>query len=310
MRGWLNLTGTIAVLLGWTATGRGADAIRHRFVATDESGQQVLLVDQAEPVKSWRVPLQARDMQLVGNGRVLVSVLTGYRELNLADGTVCRQVDGFERIFTARRTAAGHTFLGGYGGTTAIQIIELGPDDKPLATIALEPLVTNIRLMRLTPTDTFLLGSGKDLCEVDRSGRIVWKQTLADANHIYKAVRLANGHTLAASGYGAFLAELAPDGALVRTLGKSPEQRVEAPFFFADFQVLANAHVVVCNWMGHQREDSRKGPQLHEYDDAGKRVWSWHDAEMAGCLHGVIVLDGLDPSRLHTELQGVLAPLP
>jgi hypothetical protein len=300
----------MALLLAGTAAGRGAEAIQHRFVATDESGKQVLLVDQAEPAKNWRVPLEARDLQLVGNGRVLVSVLSGYRELNLADGTLCRQVDGFERVFSARRTAAGHTFLGGYGGTTAIRIVELGPDDKPLATIAVDPRVTNIRLLRLTPVDTFLLGSGKDLCEVDRRGKVVWEQTLADANHIYKAVRLPDGHTLAASGYGAFLAELAPDGTLVRTLGKNEDQRVQAPFFFADFQILANGHIVVCNWMGHQREDSRKGAQLNEYDPAGKIVWTWHDAEMAGCLHGVIVLDGVDPSRLHTDLQGALAPVP
>jgi hypothetical protein len=310
MRSWLTVTKGMVLLVVWAMAGTGAEAIQHAFVATDESGQQVLRVDPAHPFRNWRVPLQARDLQLVGNERLLVSVLSGYRELSLADGTVVRQVDGFDRIFTARRTAAGHTFLGGYGGTTAIQIIELGPDDKPLATIAVDPLVTNIRLMRLTPTGTFLLGSGKDLCEVDRAGQIVRKQTLPDANHIYKAVRLTDGHTLAASGYGAFLAEIAPDGTVVRTLGKSENQRVKAPFFFADFQILANGHIVVCNWMGHQREDSRKGPQLNEYDADGNLVWTWHDAEMAGCLHGIIVLDGLDTARLHTDLQGVLAPVP
>lgn len=310
MRSMVRLSGWLVLLLAGCPGGWGAEAIQHRFVATDESGQQVLLVDQVDPSKNWRVPVWARDLQLVGRGRLLVSVLTGYREIDLADGKVSRQVDGFDRIFTARRTPDGHTFLGGYGGTTTIQIIELGPDDRPLATIAVDPLVTNLRLMRLTPTGTFLLGSGPDLLEIDRAGRIVWKQTLADANHVYKGVRLTNGHTLAASGYGAFLAELAPDGTVVRTLGKTSAQRVEAPYFFADFQILPNGHIVVCNWMGHAREDSRKGPQLDEFDQAGNIVWTWHNAELAGCLHGVIILDGLDLGRLHMETQGVLAPVP
>ena len=127
-------------------------------------------------------------------------------------------------------------------------------------------------------------------------------------NHVYKAVRLANGNTFAASGYGAFLAEFTPDGTMLRTYGRAEGEKVKAPTFFADFQILANGNLFVANWMGHKREDSRRGQQLAEYSPDGELVWSWHDPELAGCIHGVIVLDGLDVRRLHTETGGVLAP--
>jgi hypothetical protein len=51
--------------------------------------------------------------------------------------------------------------------------------------------------------------------------------------------------------------------------------------------------------------------QLLEYTPGGKLVWSWkQDPEKFSSLQGVIVLDGLDISRMHVEdAEGVLAPV-
>jgi outer membrane protein assembly factor BamB len=252
----------------------------------------------------------------VGGNRVMVSVngtggtaKNGFLELDLASGEIVRrvEVDGFKKVMTARRADDGTTWLGGYaeGG---IRIAQVDAEGKTLKAIVCPADITNVRLMRRTAAGTFLIGSGKEIFEVDAEGKIVWRQTVAGGNHIYKAVRLPNGNTLLASGYGAFLAELAPDGKVVRTCGRDEGQKVRAPKFFADFQLRPNGHVVVANWMGHKREDSTHGQQLAEYDTDGKLVWSWQDGELAGCIHGVIVLDGLDTTKLHTELGGTLAP--
>jgi outer membrane protein assembly factor BamB len=292
------------------------NAIQHRFVATDESGHQILLVDEANPAKGWVVKQHARDLQLVGDNRVMVSVngkggtaKNGFLELDLDTGKIVRRVEvpGFKRVMTARRAADGTTYLGGYG-PKGICIVQVGKDGKTLKTIDCAADIKNIRLMRRTATGTFLIGSGPEIFEVDTAGKIVWRQKIAGGNHIYKAVRLPNGNTFLASGYGAFLAEFSPEGKAVRTFGRTDGQKVAHPKFFADFQLLPNGHVVVANWMGHKREDSQKGQQLAEYDADGKLVWTWHDAKLAGCIHGVIVLDGLDTTKLHTELTGTLAP--
>ena len=71
-----------------------ASAIKHRFVATDESRKQLLLVDQTDPSKDWTVPLPGnRDIRLIGTDRVLVSVPNGYREYALADGRLVNDHD-------------------------------------------------------------------------------------------------------------------------------------------------------------------------------------------------------------------------
>ncbi len=292
------------------------ESIRHRFVATDESGHQILLVDEAQPEKGWVVKQHARDLQLVGNNRVMVSVngtggtaKNGFLELDLTTGEIVRRVEvqGFNKVMTARRMPDGTTYLGGYapGG---IAIVQVDAEGKALRTIQCPPEIKNIRLMRRTAAGTTLLGSDKGVYEVADDGTIAWQQTVGEGNHIYKAVRLPNGNTFLAAGYGAFLEEVAPDGTVVRTFGRTEGQKVKAPKFFADFQILANGDVVVANWMGHKREDSEHGQQLAEYAPDGKLVWSWQDAKLAGCLHGVIVLDGLDTGKLYTELNGPMQP--
>ena len=67
--------------------------------------------------------------------------------------------------------------------------------------------------------------------------------------------------------------------------------------FFGGFQVLANGHIVQCNWTGHGAQDSAKGVQIVEFDAAGRIVWQWHHPELAGSIHGVLVLDDLESSE-------------
>jgi hypothetical protein len=67
---------------------------------------------------------------------------------------------------------------------------------------------------------------------------------------------------------------------------------------------------VVTNWEGHGGGNGSKGVQLLEYDSAGLLVWKWkQEPSLVSSLHDVIVLDGLDTTKLHDDVGGVLAPV-
>jgi len=51
-----------------------AAQIKHKFVATDESGKQLLYVDETNPANDWTIPLPGnRDIQISKKGTVLVT---------------------------------------------------------------------------------------------------------------------------------------------------------------------------------------------------------------------------------------------
>ena len=81
------------------------------------------------------------------------------------------------------------------------------------------------------------------------------------------------------------------------------------PNFYAGYQILPNGHFVVTNWEGHGGGNGGKGVQLLEYDASGALVWRWkQNPNLVSSLHDVIVLDGLDTTKLHDDVNGVLAP--
>jgi hypothetical protein len=81
--------------------------------------------------------------------------------------------------------------------------------------------------------------------------------------------------------------------------------------FYAMFQLLPNGHIVFANWQAHGPGHGESGIQLVEIDPAQptQLVWQWSEAKFISSLQGVLVLDGLDTSKLHDERTGVMAPL-
>ena len=286
-----------------------AEEIRHRFLAVDESRNQLVFVDQTDPAKSWTIKLPAkhRDVQLVGKNRVMLNSPEGYHEYNLADQKMVKEVKGFPGTQAARRLGDGRTVLAcNFQGVT---MIELGADDKPVRKATFKASQT--RLMRLTPQDTFLFGCGKEIFEGDWSGKTVRTIALKQGEWVYQALRKSDGHLLAAGGYNPHVLELDPEGNVLRTLGgkESVEGKELHYHFFAGMHVLTNGNIVVCNWTGHGPKDSEKGVQLVEFNPAGQVVWKWHDPTCAGSLDGIIVLDNLDTAVLNDDVTGVLGPV-
>ena len=301
----------IVLFLALTGVIFAEKEIKHRFVASDESGHQVIYVDENSPEKNWQVPMKTRDMQLVGDKKLMVSVKHGYKILNLKDGSTVKEFksDKFRSVNSVRRLKSGKTYLFGNAKSSPVGIQVLDKDDKELEFIAVDKKIKDVRLARITSDGTFFLGFSDKLFELDSKGEIINEKTIAGGKHIYKAVRTKKGNTYVASGYGSSVNLYDKEGELNLAFGKEEGQAPKGADFFADFQILRNGHVVATNWMGHGRRDSQKGEQLVQFDRKGNIVWTWHDAEIAGCLHGVIILDGLKTKYLHTEEKGLLAPV-
>jgi hypothetical protein len=298
------------LLLTAILMGAPAGEIQHRFLAVDESRHQVVYVDQFDATKNWTIvlPVKRRDVQLIGQGRLLVGGADGYREYRLSDQKLLKEVTGFPGAAAARRQADGRTILA--CNQEGVTVYELGADDKPLR-MANFKNIPSTRLVRMTPQGTFLFGSLNQVYEGSFQGQILKSISLPKGAWAYQALRRTDGHLLVAGGYLPCFYEFDADGKLLRTLGgkDSPDAAALGLKFFAGFQILPTGNLVISNWTGHGANDSQKGTQLVEYSPQGQVLWKWHAPQRAGSIDGVIVVDGLDLSQLHDDVSGVLGPV-
>ncbi len=293
-----------------------------RVLLADEGNRRVLLFDLQNPTSAvWSTQLNdpnkdgdsMRDIQLVGGDRVAVSVLKGYVELDIKTGAIKKEVSNFDGVESLRRLPSGNTVLGSNsnGGVT---LQELDSQDAPVA--GHKVTFTNysqFRMLRRTPQGTFLIGVGAKLAEVNWDKQTLWEMSIPSGDYVYQGLRLPDNTIAVTSGYGAAIAIVDPAAKKVTTTigGKSqPDAATIVPNFYAGFQILPNGHFVVTNWEGHGGGNGGKGIQLLEYDASGALVWKWkQDATLVSSIHHVIVLDGLDTTKLHDDVNGVLAPV-
>lgn len=277
----------LSLSLGLTAR---AGEIKHTFVATDESGHQLIYVDEASPENDWSVPLPGnRDLQLSGQGTVLVSVPTGYREYDLQGGKLLKEVKVELQTQTLVRLDNGHTLLGGVDG-----VVELDEEDTQMALREIK-MGGHFRLLRLTKGGNYLHTSGATTVrELTPGGETVRELDLTtltpESLKPYFMEELTDGNFLISTGFGATILIVDKEWKLITSYGGKGKVEGVVTHFFADAQQLENGHIVVAHWSGHKREDSRKAPQAIEFDKDGKVVWTWHNAERAGSLHGIEII--------------------
>jgi hypothetical protein len=312
----------LQILLAATAfSSAQAEPVKHRFIAVDESRSQLHYVDQFDSSKDWKIRLAGRfrDVQFVKN-RVIVSTFNGYEEYDFHPGSTGRperlqnpenpEDEGsaafqtlekvksvadaaYNRTETVIRLPNGHTLLGcnvpgNQGG--GVRFFELDETDRPVRDVTF-PKLHHLRLARLARNGSLLFGCDNRVIIGQWDGTAKEFITKEEKRHIYEVEELAGGNLRVSTGYGAVLEEWTPDGKFVRTLcgGTAPEGFFY--LFFGRAQQLANRNWVVSNWTGHDKEDSRKGAQLIEFDETGKIIWSWHDPERAGSVHGAIIIE-------------------
>jgi len=287
--------------------------IQHEFIAIDEGHATLLHINERDQSKNWIVPIgqpAARDMQLIGSGKILIGHHHGYSEFDLALGRVTKEFKALEGVTAVRRQPNGHTLIAGVDipPTKGVVVLELDENDKEISRVIFPG--DYVRLIRQTEQGTYLMSCNDRIREGSRDGKYLREFPVEGFFHAWKSLRLPNGNLIVTAGYGAFVVELDPNGKILRKFGDK-EQVPEnvRPFFYAMFQLLPNGHVVVANWQGHGPGFGQSGVQLLEFNGAGEIVWSWSKPDLISSLQGVLVLDGLDTSKLHDERSGVMSSL-
>ncbi|MEI8095491.1 MAG: hypothetical protein WCG80_14875 [Spirochaetales bacterium] len=268
--------------------------MRHRFVGYDEGKQTLGLYDTASGAAGWTLDLAelplARDLQRLGPDRVLVGFDRGYFEVEIASGRVMGLQDRWRHVTSVRRID-GRTLLTGLGleGRLGVTVATLS------ASGALERVVRRegdyVRLMRPTPTGTFLLCTNDHILETSPSLEALRRLEAPGFLHAWMPHRFEDGTTLVSAGYGAFLARFDAQGKLLQTFGgKGTVPDEVAPFFYASFQVLEDGHIVAANWQDHGPGNGKKGRQVVEFTAEGEYVDSWSDPARISSLQGLLVL--------------------
>jgi hypothetical protein len=283
-----------------------------RLLLRDEGKSQLSYIDIANPDKNWYEAVPAgRDLQLVGNGRVLIGTGNGYEEREIATGKKLFELTTFAGTIAARRLRNGNTLLTGvnWQGKKGIVLVEVNATGNVLRTINYTAF-DYARLVRELPSGNFLITANRIVFEGNDAGAVVWQAKIISAvdPHAWQALRLGNGQTIVSGGFSKNFQLFNADGNLTDSISGPAEVK---PNFYAGFQILANGNYVVCNWQGHGPANGSKGTQILEYTPAGKLAWKWQqDATKFSSIQGLIVLDGLDINLLHVEdKNGILAPV-
>jgi hypothetical protein len=295
-----------------------------RLLLNDEGSSALHYLDLDTPGSSWTFKGPGRDLQLIGDGRVLRSTPSGFVELGLADGRLLREVTlpGLPGIESARRLPNGNTVVLG-NGDNGIYVCELDARADPVAgRVLVGAGLLKGRLVRHTTNDSLLFCSETDgkrvIHEASWSGGVKTLFRIPDgvpADSMLKAVRVAADRIVVSAGYSASL--LLIDTARAEVLqiigGKAqPEpaglRRLLSPNFFSGFQLLPGGAYLVANWQGHGPSHAADGYQVLMYGANGELLWSFDQTEypQMASLNNVIALDGLDVSRLHDERRGVI----
>jgi len=280
-----------------------AAEIRHRFLAVDDGLLSLHHVDQTNPARNWTIKFGSycMDMQLIGQDRVLLAVGDGYKEFALADGKELKTFTGLGgKTHAIERLPDGRTILGGrdFKGLPH-GIIILDANDKELTRFAL-PQHAWIRHLRTTARGTLIIAAQGRVSECTLDGKVLW--TAAVPGNNFKAVELAEGKVLVSSGPGNRTFREVERGGAVKTVldGKALPEGA-----FCGFQRLANGEFIVANWLGHGAQHD--GMVLFHFDATGNVVWRF--GQKGSSFVEVIVLDGLDTTKLHAQqTDGRLAP--
>lgn len=295
-----------------------------RLLLNDEGASAVHHLDLDAPSRSWTFSGPGRDLQLIGDGRVLRSTPTGFIELALADGRLLREVTlpGLPGIESARRLTNGNTVVLG-NGDNGIYVCELDARAEPVAgRVLVGAGLLKGRLVRHTSSDSLLFCSETDgqrlIHEATWSGGVKTLFRIPEgvpADSMLKAVRVAADRIVVSAGYSASLLVIdTARGEVVQTIGgkAQPEppglRRSLSPNFFSGFQLLPGGAYLIANWQGHGPSHAPDGYQVLMYGADGELRWSFDQTEypQMASLNNVVALDGLDTSRLHDERHGVI----
>ncbi|NLE01349.1 MAG: hypothetical protein GX640_15895 [Fibrobacter sp.] len=305
-----------AALLCWqNAHAQLPPLMKYKVILADEGNSKVHYINLANPSEKWSASTANRDLQIIGDDRLMISVGDGYAEYNVKTGALIKKITTGGTVQSAFRLTEKRTFVGTDGNPAFVK--EVDSTGKQIRKINFA-LNASIRIVRPTAAGTFLVG-GKvagTMYECDSTGAIKW-ETQAGGEP-YMALRLPNGNTMISTGYGKQMVLAGKDGKVIKKFPTQNDINSNSSFwnqaqpnFFAGFQILKNGNVVVSNWEGHGPGNGGKGFQLIEIDSGLTKVVSYwkQDPNIVSSLHGALVLDSIDTKFLHSDVNGILATL-
>jgi len=271
------------------------NTISCRLLAIDEGRQQLSLIDTATDTFHWTLDLSpyplARDLQRLDDQRVLVGYDRGFFELDIASGRVLSACARWADVTAVHRRPDGSTLVTGWNldGTGGVNVLTLDRDGQLAATARRDG--DYVRLMRTTPAGTYLLCTNDHILETAPDLTERRRFAAPGFEHAWKAERRADGTTLVAAGYGAFMAVFDNAGNVVRRFGDAAQVPADVdPFFYASFEQLPNGHLLVANWQGHGPDNGHKGRQLLEFDGNDQLIGTWSAPQRISSLQGILVV--------------------
>jgi hypothetical protein len=81
-------------------------AIQHEFICIDEGLCTLLHINEHDESKNWRVSIgqpQARDMQIIGENKILIGHHHGYTEFDVTDGKILKKFAILEGVAASCR---------------------------------------------------------------------------------------------------------------------------------------------------------------------------------------------------------------
>jgi hypothetical protein len=260
----------------------------------------------------------------------------GYEYYDLATGKISHVVNTFANSMSPYRMKNGNTLLTVTGGTLTI----LDPTDKKITSVTY-PGHGYVRLGRPAPAragvftgDTFLIPSDTTLFEGDLNGKILKSITNGASGwgHIWQALVRKDGAVLLGTAFGSSIDVIDWSTATPKVTSRygskagtyataatgegnplcwsNPQQTTcpaltansVAPNFFSEFQILPNGNILTPNWQGHGGGNGGHGIQVLEFNPAGQVVWYYkQDPAVFSSIQGVLLLDGLDPTKLNVQ---------
>ncbi len=269
----------------------------HLVLVIDEGKQAMSLVDTGSSQFHWTLALDqrfplARQMQRLGDTRVLVGFDRGYFEIDWRSGEVLSVLDRWHDVSAVIRRADGTTLVCGVGldGAPGVTALTLDAAGQLIGTVSADG--DYVRLVHETPVGTYLLCTNDHILETGQALEPLRRFAAPGFEHAWKALRQADGSTWVSAGYGGFMAVFDSSGALARTFGAREDLDPKVrPFFYATFDILPGGDVLVANWQGHGPDNGHLGRQLLQFDSAGTLLASWSAPQRISSLQGLLVIE-------------------